>query len=368
MPAPGYNKQRPHVFVLTLASGSSYFFEAGTADLVNEWVSTCNYWSGRFSKEPLTGGVSNMEYGWNRVVLPGDDRSRQSYDRNGGGDMDDEDGDEHEELASLRSGKSGRSRASRTSRASVHSAFAHLSSAGSAHHNASVHSVNPNDRIFINEWRAPAPPKVPSTLPEEQQLDALKRYLRHLGRELERHGEVRKPMNALVRLPMPFCRERARTCAQYSSRSANVRKAQENWTRKQQHLTEETVKFSTYIDALWAAIRLKQTKLAERTVADMLETADEAGDADSDPAAAVAPSPTIGRHSIAASSYEGAVATDEGEAREPTTPSPTAVFSPLPVVRPTMHHPRYSAASMATTSDVFVDAPAAHSDPNSPPP
>lgn len=63
----GYNKERPYAFVLTLGSGCSYFFQAGTSELVNEWVSTCNYWSARLSKEPLTGGVSNMEYGWKEV-------------------------------------------------------------------------------------------------------------------------------------------------------------------------------------------------------------------------------------------------------------------------------------------------------------
>ena len=59
--------------VLTLANGGVYFFQAGTEELVNEWVSTCNYWAARTSKEPLAGGVSNMEYGWNRVMDLDDD-------------------------------------------------------------------------------------------------------------------------------------------------------------------------------------------------------------------------------------------------------------------------------------------------------
>ncbi|KAF8200849.1 hypothetical protein BJ912DRAFT_1019831 [Pholiota molesta] len=67
LPPPGYHK-RPHCMVLTLANRAVYFFQAGTEELVNEWVSTCNYWAARTSKEPLAGGVSNMEYGWNRVV------------------------------------------------------------------------------------------------------------------------------------------------------------------------------------------------------------------------------------------------------------------------------------------------------------
>jgi PH/SEC7 domain-containing protein len=67
LPPPGYNRQRPYCMVLTLASGAVFFFQAGTEELVNEWVQTCNYWAARQSKEPLAGGVSNMEYGWNRV-------------------------------------------------------------------------------------------------------------------------------------------------------------------------------------------------------------------------------------------------------------------------------------------------------------
>jgi PH/SEC7 domain-containing protein len=56
--------------ILTLANGGAYFFQAGTEELVNEWVSTCSYWAARTSKEPLAGGVSNMEYGWNCVEDP----------------------------------------------------------------------------------------------------------------------------------------------------------------------------------------------------------------------------------------------------------------------------------------------------------
>ena len=68
LPPPGYSRSRPHCFVFTLPDGGSYFFQAGTPDLVAEWVSTCNYWSARLSREPLAGGISNMEYGWNRVA------------------------------------------------------------------------------------------------------------------------------------------------------------------------------------------------------------------------------------------------------------------------------------------------------------
>ncbi|KAG0174832.1 hypothetical protein DFQ30_002455 [Apophysomyces sp. BC1015] len=60
----GYSRQRPHAFALQQPNGGVYLFQVGSAEQVLEWVSTCNYWAARESKEPLTGGVSNIEYGW----------------------------------------------------------------------------------------------------------------------------------------------------------------------------------------------------------------------------------------------------------------------------------------------------------------
>jgi PH/SEC7 domain-containing protein len=171
MPPPGYSKDRQHVFVLTLANGGSYFFQAGTEDLVNEWVSTCNYWSARTSKEPLSGGVSNMEYGWNRVPKRDDD-------------------DTVEDMASIRSGKSGRSAKSGKSRTSYQGSV--------GRDGVSFSHQNPNDRLFINEWKPPQPPAVSSTLGEESQFENLKRHAHLLQTDLEKHNELRTPMMKLV--------------------------------------------------------------------------------------------------------------------------------------------------------------------------
>jgi hypothetical protein len=65
--------EKKSYFVLSLACGAAYVFQAGTQELVEEWISTCNYWAARRSVEPLGGGVMNAEYGWNRV---NDTRSR----------------------------------------------------------------------------------------------------------------------------------------------------------------------------------------------------------------------------------------------------------------------------------------------------
>ncbi|KAG1247588.1 hypothetical protein G6F68_014138 [Rhizopus microsporus] len=64
LPPPGYNRQRPHVFAIQQSDGGVYLFQTTSVKETQEWVSVCNYWAARISKEPLSGGVSNMEYGW----------------------------------------------------------------------------------------------------------------------------------------------------------------------------------------------------------------------------------------------------------------------------------------------------------------
>jgi len=163
--------------VLTLASGAVYFFQAGTEELVNEWVQTCNYWAARQSKEPLAGGVSNMEYGWNRVseVLQhgrsaSDDESIRIRD--------------YTDTASVRSGRSN------------HSRFGRIKESA-----ATMRAGNSpwSDRTNINDWKPPLAPSVPSTHDEEVQLEALKKHVASLMQELQEHNELRGPMMALVR-------------------------------------------------------------------------------------------------------------------------------------------------------------------------
>ena len=172
LPPPGYNRQRPHCMVLTLANGGVYFFQAGTEELVNEWVSTCNYWAARQSKEPLVGGVSNMEYGWSRVADPvSRGRSVSEDDYASVRDTDSQ---------SVRSGRSGRSR------------FKDMAATVRADKSPWA------DRTFINEWKPPLPPSVPSTHDEETQLEALQKHVAHLKEDLQLHNELRGPMIQLV--------------------------------------------------------------------------------------------------------------------------------------------------------------------------
>lgn len=166
LPPPGYNRQRPHCMVLTLANGAAYFFQAGTEELVNEWVSTCNYWAARQSKEPLSGGVSNMEYGWNRVLDPDAHRDR-------------------DDAASVRSGRSGRSR------------YSKKDFVATVRGDKSPYA----DRIIINDWKPPLPPSVASVHDEEAQMDALQKHITALKEDLEQHNQLRGPMLSLVSVP-----------------------------------------------------------------------------------------------------------------------------------------------------------------------
>lgn len=187
MPPPGYNRSRPHVLVLTLANGGSYFFQAGTEDLVNEWVLTCNYWAGRTSKEPLLGGVSNMDYGWNRVkgLTDGESKSNRNSLTN-----------DTEDLASVLSGKSGHSRKSKISYAGSISRYSVL-----GHHSHSARGgEHEGDRITIKDWIPPQPPVTTSTLSEEAQLDSLRKHTAALQKELEQHQNLCVPMQRLVRV------------------------------------------------------------------------------------------------------------------------------------------------------------------------
>jgi hypothetical protein len=162
--------------VLTMANGAVFFFQAGTEELVNEWVSTCNYWAARTSKEPLAGGVSNMEYGWNRVADAYPHGRSQSETESVKDSID------YSDALSVRSGKSTRSKFSwRDGSATVR-----------ASHSPWV------DRTSISDWKPPLPPTVSSVHDEESQLEALKKHVSSMKKDLERHNEYRQPMAALV--------------------------------------------------------------------------------------------------------------------------------------------------------------------------
>ncbi|KAG2217575.1 hypothetical protein INT45_004928 [Circinella minor] len=142
LPPPGYNRQRPHVFAIQQPDGGVYLFQASSLDQVNQWVQTCNYWAARQSKEPLAGGVSNMEYGWGTCL--------------------------QDVIMNLD-----------TDEAEVHG-----------------QQFQDPDAISIFDWRPPSSPLVSSTLNEKEQYQTLQKHLKALDNEIDNHRELKTRMIA----------------------------------------------------------------------------------------------------------------------------------------------------------------------------
>jgi hypothetical protein len=164
LPPPGYSKARPHVWALSLPTGAVHLFQVGTPDIVKEFVTTANYWSARLSKEPLFGGISNIEYGWsdsvvNKALL-------------------------HASTEPI-TGTPG-------SRPSIQSSIR------SSIEQQSIRPKLPGDRANINEWSHPQQSMMASALLEVDQLKALQTYVKNVEEELTKHNELRGAMQLAV--------------------------------------------------------------------------------------------------------------------------------------------------------------------------
>ncbi|KAF2760808.1 hypothetical protein EJ05DRAFT_424805, partial [Pseudovirgaria hyperparasitica] len=228
LPPPGYSKTRPNVWALSLPGGAVHLFQVGTVDIVREFVSTANYWSARLSKEPLTGGVSNIEYGWgenviNSALIRPESSAAAATNH-------------HHNSVSL-------------PRASTQSSIR-----SSLDYQGNVRARLPGDKVHISEWKPPVSSMMASTLLAVDQLRALQAYVRNIESELARHNDLRPPM-----------------LIAFSPRHPNAGKALANWEKKSSYLLKEIVKFRTYIEALQSAERAKlkiaREKDAERAKA-----------------------------------------------------------------------------------------------------
>lgn len=162
LPPPGYSKTRPHVFALSLPNGAVHLFQVGTPDIVREFVCTTNYWSARLSKEPLTGGVSSMEYGWGEnVINPALIRQDSSPSVQG-----------HMPRPSVTS--------------SLRSSMDHATGTPKAR--------LPGDKITLSDWSPPPCSMMASSLMEVDQLRALIDYVKNIEAELGYHNELRAPL------------------------------------------------------------------------------------------------------------------------------------------------------------------------------
>ena len=179
LPPPGYSKSRPHVWALSLPTGAVHLFQVGTPEIVREFVATANYWSARLSKEPLMGGVSNIEYGWGEsVVNPALLVRRDSTPSTAHGHMP-----RPSMASSLRSSMD--------------------------HATGTIKPRLPGDKVVLSDWSPPAQSMMASNLMEVDQLRALSDYVKNVEEELSRHNELRAPMliavSLLIRLFVFIC-------------------------------------------------------------------------------------------------------------------------------------------------------------------
>ena len=230
LPPPGYSKSRPHVWALSLPTGAVHLFQVGTPEIVKEFVTTANYWSARLSKEPLVGGISNVEYGWSDAVINSAMVPLENVPSSAG-------------LPGPRPSLQ--------------------SSIRSSIDQGSFRPRLPGDKILISDWTPQQQSMVASVLMEVDQLKALLAYVKSIEDELQKHNELRGAMLLAVSrlLPDEFS---VLTVKQFSSRHPNSAKAMANWERKSSYLLHEIVKFRTYIDCLQAAQAQKEKIYASR--------------------------------------------------------------------------------------------------------
>ncbi|KAG0034480.1 hypothetical protein BGZ81_004512 [Podila clonocystis] len=293
LPPPGYSSSRRHVFAIQLYTGAVYLFQTTTAQEAEDWARTCNYWAARTSKEPLVGGVINMDYGWGRSLdilnqSPSTDsgigHSNTMTSTHSGYSLTDGGNSSGSSLAipppavTSNSGtgeseesKDGQSAPNSTSSSGSAPSFLnypHTSSGSSTSstggvgysgygnggivsgggRTASIKSATKSgsnvplgDRVLLFEWTAPLPTMSMTQGTEEDQCQSLKKYVSGLESEMEQHQEYRVPMTKLF-LP----------------KSQNYAKAFNNWERRSRYLLKEMVKYQIYVEALEQSLEIQR--------------------------------------------------------------------------------------------------------------
>jgi len=188
LPPPGYSKTRQHVWALSLPSGDVHLFQVGTEEIAQEFMSTANYWSARLSKEPLSGGVSNVEYGWSEAVI-----NPALADR---------------PFTPAPTTAVGGPPVSMQNRSAGHK---HSTSVSSAHRASMTSSLRtsldtgfggrprlPGDKVHLAAWHPPTQSMMASQLMEVDQLKGLSAYVKNVEMELERHNELKGAIELAV--------------------------------------------------------------------------------------------------------------------------------------------------------------------------
>ena len=181
LPPPGYSKTRPYVWALSLPSGAVHLFQVGTPAIAVEFMTTANYWSARLSKEPLSGGVSNIEYGWSDQVI-------------------------NTALVEQRLGTSsptpppGQTGHIRTTSGGMGRPSFQSSVRGSFDTGFGGRARLPGDKTQLADWHQPTQSMMASQLMEVDQLKALTAYVTNVESDLARHNELKHAIELAVRI------------------------------------------------------------------------------------------------------------------------------------------------------------------------
>ena len=188
LPPPGYSSTRPHVWALSLPSGAVHLFQVGTPEIAAEFMSTANYWSARLSKEPLSGGVSNIEYGWsdgviNPALVGGDHRPNSVSVPTPPSSVQTRQVSHGHSVSIDRAG-----------RPSLQSSIRNSFDTGLS----GVKARLPADKLHIAEWKPPTQSMMASQLMEVDQLKQLLAYVINSEEELSRHNELKHAIELAV--------------------------------------------------------------------------------------------------------------------------------------------------------------------------
>lgn len=184
LPQPGYSKVRPYVWALSLPTGAVHLFQVGTPQIAKEFMTTANYWSARLSKEPLSGSVSNIEYGWSDQVINTALIERTESFASPPPSTQNSRTPTHMTTASA--GNMPRPSFQSSIRGSFDTGFG----------NGKVRL--PGDKAQIAEWHPPSQSMMASQLLEVDQLKALQAYVGEVEADLAKHNEVRHAIELAV--------------------------------------------------------------------------------------------------------------------------------------------------------------------------
>ena len=193
----GYSEARPYVWALTMATGAVHMFDCGTAEIVDEFVSTANYWAARLSKEPLLGGVSNVEYGWSAAVI--DPLYLLPVPPPSSATPTPSSPDSSPLLDNSRKGSV--SQGQQQQRPSMQGSVR----GSNDHHIAPVRIKLPGDRAVIAEWAPPQASMMGSRLLEVDQLRTIGAYLANINADFAQHKRVREGMEKAVSHAFVLC-------------------------------------------------------------------------------------------------------------------------------------------------------------------